>query len=73
METSQYLEEFIDTISETGRLFVTRQEVGVLVTEFPVAGGGRGCIVIMADGLLVRLTEQGTVWLAEELIARGGV
>src|SRR5262249_46888857 len=67
-------DEFIDNVTTTPRLLLRPREVGLVVTAFPILGGGAACIVLHVEGMTVRVCERNGVWVAERLVvpATGG-
>jgi len=70
MYNSEFSDEFIDRIATMPRLFVSKEQVGRLVTTFPVVGGGNGCIVLSVGDMIVRLVQAPEMWVAEHLVVR---
>ena len=70
MKTRKVAERFIASLECSPQLRVPLQELGQLLVTFPVIGGGHGCIVLRVEDAIVRLSEQGGLWLAEELVVR---
>jgi hypothetical protein len=59
---------FLTSIDRVGHTMVAESQLGVILSCFPVVGGGDGFILITVDELLVRLTEQGGSWSARREI-----
>ena len=71
MTPSELADVFIASIECTPCLVVPSEELGTLLSVLPVVGGGAGCIVVCADGMIVRLTAHAGNWIAEHLVVRG--
>jgi hypothetical protein len=70
MYNSEFSDQFIDRIATMARLHVSHEQVGRLVTSFPVVGGGHGCIVLSVGDMIVRLVQHPGSWVAEHLVVR---
>jgi hypothetical protein len=71
MTTSEFSERFIASIERSARIVVPTEELGRVLAAFRVIGGGSGCIVVLAEEMVVRLSEHGGIWIAEHLVVRG--
>ncbi len=71
MNTTEYVQDFLDRVESDGSVRVAHYEVGLLVTSLTIVGGGCDCIVFAADGLIVRLCKRNGEWVAEHLIVGG--
>lgn len=52
-------------------MFLSPEEVGRLVTSYPVVGGGSHCIVLGVENMIVRSVEHHGHWVAEHLVVPG--
>ena len=72
-QNNEFAAQFTDRIELRGAVHLSAEHVGLLLTAFPVIGGGRGCIVIHAEGMVVRLVQGPSgFWIAEHLVVAGG-
>lgn len=71
MTPSELADVFIASIELRPCLVVPSEQLGDLLSVLPVVGGGAGCIVVIADGMIVRLTSHAGNWIAEHLVVRG--
>ena len=71
MTTNELVGHITDRIATSSRAFISPEEVGWLVTSYPVLGGGSRCIVLGVEHMIVRLVEDRGRWVAEHLVVRG--
>jgi len=70
-DTREFLDEFIDRLAMRAVVALAPEDVGRIVTAFPVVGGGQSCIVLVVEDMIVRLALRDGTWHAEHLIVRG--
>jgi len=68
---SEFSQRFIASLERSACFVVPSDELGRVLSAFPVVGGGSGCIVLCVEEMIVRLSEHGGIWLAEHLVVRG--
>ena len=71
MTPSELADVFIASIELHPCLVVPSEELGELLSVLPVVGGGAGCVVVRAEGMIVRLSAHAGNWIAEHLVVRG--
>ncbi len=71
MATNDLVEHIVEKLTATARAVLSPEEVGWLITSYPVVGGGIACIVLSVETMLVRVREYRGQWVAEHLVVRG--
>ena len=70
MKNSNVAERFIASLERSPRLGVPTQELGQVARDVPGDRWGSGCIVLRVQDMIVRLSEHGNLWIAEDLVVR---
>lgn len=65
--TSMIAKQFIARLERSAWVRVPVTQVGQVLAAFPVIGGGAGCILVDVKGMVVRLTTQDGVGIAEHV------
>lgn len=69
---SHAISTYLNAIERHGTADIRTEHLGLLLTAFPVVGGGLNCIVINVDSMIVRLVQRDGLWLAQQLTIHTG-